>query len=359
MLKITEYLQTHTLDELELKHSIKLKRHSIYSNLILLKYSQLETKITPMTRECRGIILDQDRNFKPVCYTYKRFPNYGETWGDEINWNNLRIYEKLDGSLCQLYHYNNQWQVATSGSPDAGGNVGDFDKTFKELFWETWNDLNYTLPCDINICYAFEMTTPYNVVVIQHQESSITLIGARNLITQRELNPVIEANNNGWRCVKIFDFDDQRAIEEALKHMSGADQEGFVVVDTNNYHRVKMKCVDYVKRHRLISCMSKRNMLDAVRTNEGEEVLLYAPQFEKLHWEIKYNYERIVGEITGFYNAIKHIDGKKEFAMLAKDQIFSGTLFGLKHGKVNNIKQYLAEMNIKTLEQWLGIKSEL
>jgi len=93
-----------------------------------------------------------------------------------------------------------------------------------------------------------------------------------------------------------------------------------------------------------------------VRTNEGDEILLYAPQFKDLYWEIKCKYEYFLGQIEGFYNAIKHIDDHKEFAMLAKNQIYSGALFCLKHGKVDSARQYLANMNIKHLEEMLELK---
>jgi len=309
-----------------------------------------------IVQQCRGIIIDEADDYKIICRIFDKFFNFSEGHAAKIDFENSRIYEKVDGSLCQLYYYDGEWRVSTSGSPDAGGSVGDFNKTFKELFWETWSDLNYKLPDDTNISYAFELLTPYNTIVVQHKDSTIALLGARNLVTQKELNPIIESHQNGWQCVKTFDFEDREEIEKILKGMNGSEQEGFVVCDINSYNRVKMKCEDYVKKHRLVSCMSQRNMLDAVRTNEGDEILLYAPQFEKLFWEIKCNYERLVGRIEGFYDATKHIEDKKEFALLVKDQKFSGVLFGLRHGKINSIRQGIADMNIKQLEQWLGMK---
>ncbi|KKL47680.1 hypothetical protein LCGC14_2333150, partial [marine sediment metagenome] len=219
-------------------------------------------------------------------------------------------------------------------------------------------DLDYKLPIEKDQClsFSFEITTPLNQIVVQHKESSLHLIGVRNLSTQYEMNPVVEAHHNGWKCIDPLMFKSQEEVEKHLVDMNGSEQEGFVIVD-DRYRRIKFKCCDYVKKHRLVSSMSQRNMLDAVRTNEGDEILLYAPQFEKLFWEIKCRYEKLTGQIEGFYEAIKHIDDKKKFALLAKDQKFSGVLFGLKHGKTDSIKQYLADMNIKALEQWLGMKS--
>jgi hypothetical protein len=51
------------------------------------------------------------------------------------------VYAKEDGSLCQLFWYDNKWNIATSGSPDASGNVGDWGFTFEELFWKIWEKI--------------------------------------------------------------------------------------------------------------------------------------------------------------------------------------------------------------------------
>ena len=116
-----------------------------------------------------------------------------------------------------------------------------------------------------------------------------------------------------------------------------------------------MKAADYVVKHRLVSSMSMRNMLDAVRQNEGSEVLLYCPQFEELYYDIKMKFEFLVGRIEGFYDAIKDIDEIKPFALVAKEQYFSGILFNLRHGNVSNVREALSDMNIKVLEEWLSI----
>lgn len=58
-------------------------------------------------QECRGLILDEDDNWKAICYPYKKFFNYNEPLGKAIkmNWTDVNVYEKIDGSLATLYLY--------------------------------------------------------------------------------------------------------------------------------------------------------------------------------------------------------------------------------------------------------------
>lgn len=354
--RLQNYLRNYGLDGIQSNLSIVARRHNKYNNLVLLKYHQINSPMNnPITQMCRGIILDENNDWQVVCRAYDKFFNYEEICAAPVDFENAKIFEKLDGSLCQLYYYDGHWNIATSGSPDASGNVGDFNYTFADLFWKVWKEHGYTLPIDTKSCYVFELMTPYNTIVVQHKVNSLVLHGGRNLNTMRELNPVIEAHHNHWQCVKSFPFDSIEAIHAMLSDMSGTEQEGFVVCDIN-YNRVKMKCEDYVVKHRFISSMSQRNLLDIVRTNEGSEVLLYVKQFDELYHDIRSKFERLRGEIHGYYNAIKHIDDRKQFAAMATTQKFSGILFGVHFGKVATIEDALATMNIKNLEQWLDLK---
>lgn len=354
--ELIEYLKEHGLEKLCEEYAIKAKRHSEYDNLVLLKYSQLDSPMgVKVVQQCRGIILDEANGWKVVSYPYDKFFNSGEGHAADIDWNNARVYEKLDGSLMTLYHYDGAWRVASSGLPDAGGNVLNTEDTFKTLFWKVWNRLNYKLPRDTGVCYMFEMMTPYNRVVVRHPESRIVLHGARRTSDFRELNPVIVAHQEGWECVKIHPLGTWDDIMSAVRELDPMQSEGFVVADTD-YNRVKVKSPQYVAIAHLKDTFSTRRLLEIVRTNEGSEFLSHYPEYETLYWEIRVKYERLLGEMQGYFDAIKDIDDRKSFALLATKKEYSGGLFGVQFGKVNSFKEYLADMNIRQLEGWLDIK---
>jgi hypothetical protein len=47
----------------------------------------------------------------------------GEQHAARIDWPSARVYDKADGTLCFMYHYNNEWHIGTCGSPAAAGTV--------------------------------------------------------------------------------------------------------------------------------------------------------------------------------------------------------------------------------------------
>lgn len=364
---LIDYIKAHGLEALAEHKKIDVKYHKNYPQLVMLKYRQLESDFhDPIVRLCRGIILDSQDNWRVVNWNYSKFGNYGEGYADKIDFSKARFYEKVDGSLCQLYFYDNKWNVATSGTPDASGQVGDFGFTFAELFWKVWNEKGYELPDDQGCCYAFEIMTPWNLIIVQHKENRLILHGGRNLRSFRELNPIVESHAYGWECVKTFPLNSLDAALEMTKGMKGVEQEGFVVVevdeDTKEYKRVKLKCENYVNLSHLkdFCTASKRQMLEIIRKNESSEFLQYFPQFTDMFHEIKIKYERLLGRIEGAYEIVKDIDPNdaKLFAQWAKKSKYSGPLFNMRHGNVTSFKQALAETHIRLLEDWLGIKTE-
>ncbi len=55
-LHTVQYIKQHGLEKLVKDFSLSSKRHSKYTNLILLKYDQLESNMSsPIVQECRGI----------------------------------------------------------------------------------------------------------------------------------------------------------------------------------------------------------------------------------------------------------------------------------------------------------------
>lgn len=63
-----------------------------------------------MQRECRGLVLDEAKDWAVVAMPYTRFFNYGERWASCIDWATAKVFEKMDGSLMTMVccgHYCN------------------------------------------------------------------------------------------------------------------------------------------------------------------------------------------------------------------------------------------------------------
>ena len=344
------FLQKKGIEILREELKILVKVHPEYNNLYQFKYNQIESQMSnSVVQQCRGVVLDRDQNWKVVCHIFNKFFNLHELHAALIDWNTAKVFSKEDGSLIQVFWYDGEWQMTTSGSPDGSGNVGDYGFTFRDLFWDCWNDLKYQLPENKDLSYAFELCTKYNRIVVNHDKSRIVFLGARHNEYGYELWPQHIGQFYNWEIVKQFDFGYTDEIEIALQKMDGMQQEGFVVFDGTN--RVKMKCEDYVRKHRLVSSMSQRNLIDIIRQNETEELLAYFPEWEKEHDNLKIEYESLVHSIESVYNKSKNIRSQKDFARAIKTHRFSGCMFQLRNKKVSSVRDYLQKMNIKHLEQ--------
>lgn len=355
---VQEYLQNGgTVEELATKYSIKANRHSKYPNLVLLKYNQIESPFAePLVQHCRGLILDENDGWRVVSWPFNKFFNHGEGHAAPIDWDTAKVFEKLDGSLMTLYWYDGKWHVASSGTADAGGEVNGLNITFKDLFWKVWNESGYLEPWEDSMDYnfMFEMCTPYNRVVVPHKENSLHLIGVRNRVTGEE-KPVEAFAHKGWKIVRSFPLNSLDGILDSLKVIDGVKQEGYVVVD-KAFNRQKIKSPQYVAIHHLKDGFSIRRILEIIRSGEKSEFLTYFPEWTGLFEEIRKKFEDFVAKLEAVYEANKHIEIQKDFALAVKDYPCSGALFALRGGKTPSIRHFLADMNIRSLMDYLKVK---
>lgn len=357
-LNIQKFLRENEtpLDKLKEEFAIEYRTHSEYPNLHQFSYSQIDSpKSHPIVREARGIILDKSDNWNVVSYPYLRFFNYGEGGADPIDWSTATVYEKLDGSLIQLYYYDNKWIAASRSLPDAAGEVGGFDFNFAQLFWKVWKELNYSLPAHTGRCYMFELMTPYNKVVVNHKQNSLVLHGVRDLCTLQEIDPEEVASYYGWRSPKKYQLNSWDGIVSTFADLSPMWFEGYIVRDAS-FSRVKLKSPAYVALSHLRDGMSKRRLLEIIRTNEGDEFLTYFEEFREEYDKLKQKYNNLVAIIKQAYEQAKHLEVQKDFALAIAHVPApgNGVLFSLRAGKINSVEEGLSQVTIQSLERVLG-----
>lgn len=354
MLEVIEFLKNNSLEELKQQFAIKARRHQRYPHIVSLKYSQLDSpKRHPIVRECRGLVLDT-RTYSILAYPYKRFFNHGEEGADAIDWSTARCYDKADGSLLVLYHAEGEWWAATSGTPDACGEVGTFPFTFQDLFWRTWYELGYRLPTDTQLCYMFELMTPFNRVLVRHHSNQLVLHGARDLVTLEEFHPEVISELYGWECIESYplgNWEDALAAAAALDPM---ESEGYIVCDSN-FSRVKLKSPAYVAMTHLKEGFSTRRLIEVIQTNESSEFLAYFPEWGGLYETIQAKFEQLAETIQQTYDRYKHIEVQKDFALAIKGLEYSGILFALRAGKIASAAEALRETPPEKLEKMLDV----
>jgi hypothetical protein len=242
--------------------------------------------------------------------------------------------------------------------PDAAGGVEGWDVSFKDLFWNTWNELGYRLPIGPSeLCYAFELCTPMNKVIVQHKSNRLVLHGVRIRTTGEHLS-IDSFRSYGWEIVQELKLGSWEEILETSKLLDPIAQEGYVVVD-KQWRRVKVKTPQYVALAHMRDGMGPRRMLELVRANESSEFLTYFPEWTDLYKWVQEKYEALLNQLEIAYNAIKHFEIQKDFAMSAVNYQMSGILFQKRKTPEKTIKELLAEANINTLIDVLKLRSLL
>ena len=277
MLKVQEFLRNGgTLEDLAREPYNLFVRRAENDGRVLLKYSPASPKDNPICQECRGLILDSDNNWEIVCRSFNRFFNAGEEEAATLS-GNLRVYEKVDGSICRFYYYAGEWWCASMTGIDAtqiviDGNYNFFNLVLRALntYNLTWESFTATLNPDH--CYTFELATQDNIVVVPHEGYHLYYLGEYNLRENREL----------WcphlltEYAKAYDFTSLEEVQQAAT-LLGDNQEGFVVVD-ENWNRVKVKGDQYFKLHFMLN-NGKPDYLTLLFNDGKDEFLSYFPRY--------------------------------------------------------------------------------
>ncbi len=390
-LLVQDFLKTHSFKDLAEMHGV-YSSFSKSGHKFSLNYDQIEAKEdNPLTQECRGLILSSvnglpfsfneingKRNFDHIipgdtrilAFPMRRFFNYGQGSAANVNWNdpNLSILEKLDGTLCIVYFdvWTNQWCVATRSVSEADlpldNGLFAFRTLFEKALLETTGSSfeEYTQKLDKEITYCFELTTPYNRVVVYYPDNKITLLAARSVIYSENWSSFEELNIKdvptfGVPIVKGYSYSSINDLVEWVSSRNPVEYEGVVVRDSN-FNRIKIKNAAYVAQSKMRDTLgsSIRNCLTIILLEKDDDVLPLLPE------DIKNNLIKIKGQLQEFikkYDNLyimykEQVNSKKEFAqlVLSNKDIWSAPFFNIFDGKSKNVKDFI--LNNKREGEW-------
>jgi hypothetical protein len=371
-LNIVEFIQLHPnwKETLAKKpYCVECHTSTKYPHLVLLKYNQITSDFfNPIVKECRGIILHiTEETVIPVCIPFFKFGNYGEGYADKIDWDTARVQEKIDGSILKIWYYfeTHQWMLSTNGTIDASdakspfviNGVNTFADIFSNATHKTPHEFAEYYHLDQNKTYMFEITGPYNKIVIQYP-LDIYQIGVRHNQTYIEEQCVLPIKKP-----KEFKFSSLEETIEFSKTLS-SQEEGFVVVD-DRWNRVKIKGVAYVQLHHLRGeVVTPKRMLSLVLANEGGEFLNYFPEFTGFFEEIQDKFHKYMQQLIQQLDDMDIVktqvrDGtktRKDYADLANKTINKALMFDLFSDKFekSHIKEYIkAKYPPEKIIEWL------
>lgn len=382
MLLVQKYLETHTFGELAKEHGVYAS-FSKSGHKFSLNYDQIEAKESdPLAQECRGLILSSHGmihtpevipgskpNYDAICpgkteilaYPMKRFFNHGQGSAANINWSdpNLAVLEKLDGTLAIVYydHVITQWCMATRSVPEADLLMDNGIYTFRTLFEKAVKETTglefseFTKYLSPNFTYCFELTTPYNRIVVDYKTCGVTLLALRNMRTLEERDPAQDTISSIVPVVQAYTYSSLDELVNWVSSLNPMEHEGVVVRDSN-FNRIKLKNAAYVAFNKLNDRLgsSERNLMEFILLEKDDDVAGFLPEeIVNNMKKLKANLQRVIHDHDFAYqiaraeaNARAPGD-KKTFAILVTQdkQLWTAPFFQMWDGKASSMREFI------------------
>ena len=285
---------------------------------------QFENLWDEVTLMCRGLVTDDKGDI--IAKPFKKFFNIEE--GKYTPTENFEVFEKMDGSLGIVFWYEGQWILATRGSFTS-------DQAIKGTeILKRYN--TYILFRHMTFC--FEIIYKENRIVLDYgEDEKLVMLGAFD----RWGKDYDISDWDEWGFHVVKKYDGIKDFKE-LKSMVKDNQEGFVVKFSNS-DRVKVKGVEYLRLHKIMTNMSTTAVWECLKNgNDIETILKDVPDefYEKIKSyvrDLRYSYFQISEDIGkrfdymmyGKYNDKEPITDRKEFAewVFTQPKHMSGILF--------------------------------
>lgn len=388
-LLVQEYLETHTFGDLAKDHGVYAS-FSKSGHKFSLNYDQIEAKESdPLAQECRGLVLSTKMgesflskavmvngklsydSISPgtttiLAFPMKRFFNHGQGSAAEIDWSDpkLAVLEKLDGTLCIVYYdpFTDKWCVATRSVPEADLIMDNGMFTFRTLFEKALTETTglvfdaFTTHLDKSYTYCFELTTPYNRIVVEYKNNGVTLLAVRGLVTLQELDfkhPLVESLPASLPQVQAHTYTSVDELVTWVSSLNPMEHEGVVVRD-GKFNRIKVKNAAYVAYNKVRDALatSPRNIVELILSEKDDDVVPFLPEeIVKNLQSIKVGVQKVIREHDEAYQvakaeADKILPGdKKTFAILVtKDkELWTAPFFQIFDGKASNMKDFISK----------------
>ena len=293
---------------------------------------QYENKWDEITKQCRGLILDQEGNV--IAKGFDKFFNIEEHKPEEIPNEPFEVFEKLDGSLGILFWYEGKWILTSKGSFTSEQAIKG-----KEILDSKYN----VHPIPKGYTTLVEIIFPRNRIVCDYGDDvSLVVLSMISNASGKELDynslKLIGEETN-MPTVKSYDgISDYKT----LKSMIDKDREGYVVKFRNGF-RMKIKGEEYVRLHKILTEFSNVDIWEYLKDGRDINELLDRVPDEFDMWvkstirDIRYGYFQVNEasgklfdhKMYGKYNDLEPETDKKKYAewVMNQDEILRPILF--------------------------------
>lgn len=308
---VSQLFNVDKLDKMLAEGFVSVQTHPslplfIYNYTAAAQYAQCWNDVTI---QCRGLILDADRNV--VARPFPKFFNIEEHSRSDILFSRpFQVFEKLDGSLGILYNGNS---IATRGSFTSPQAVKG-----TEMLWE---QLNFT-PAE-GYTYLFEIIYPENRIVVDYggTEGLIFLCAVHN---ETGANVFSFGDDRDWPGLSAKRYTIEPGTNPRdLKGLQNDLDEGFVLYFPSANKRMKVKFDEYVRLHRIVTGVSTKTIWKALRDGGSLDEILDRVPDEFYDWvrfteaDLKQNFSDVADKAHKTFTRIldEHFDGSPYVAL--------------------------------------------
>jgi RNA ligase len=216
------------------------------------------------TLRCRGLIVD-DLTHEIVAWPFPKFFNVGEhEHGNDYapplpEGEPFEVYDKVDGSLGIVFHYDGRWHVASKGSFIS-------EQAMWAQAWISTSNTGFLIPDTTYLC---EIVYPSNRIVVDYGDrEDLVLLGAYSA-DGREIQLSYAASDWGdigtvvrtWPALPLPEL---LKLAEANTRpdgspTSGISTEGYVIRYASGL-RAKAKISEYVRLHKVLTGITERDI---------------------------------------------------------------------------------------------------
>lgn len=375
-LEVQEFLRTRSFGELEEEWGV-CARVSKDGHKFSLNYDMISwTPGHRPTERCRGLVLatvngripntkgKPGASFVPgetivLAYPMDKFYNSEEHHAAKIDWSDagLKVFDKLDGTLAILYWDSiiNEWHVATRSVPEADLPIDGFaNRTFRTLFEEGVLETTglhfsaFTSTLDKFRTYCFELTSPYNRIMVEYKKPGITLLATRSNVTFQELDITFGGQVPGVPTPQTWSLTTPQQISEFVNALSPVECEGAVVMDSH-FRRIKIKSMKWIVANSAKTTLgaSPRNLVRYVLQGVDDDVRALLP--ETMQSRLDETREQIHQIFTTCDSNVKQWKelavSRKNFAeMVNVYDGWQGPAFKLYEGKFNTTWEFVQSL---------------
>jgi len=329
----------------------------------VLDYSQIDSiKNHPVVDECRGLLMDYEGNIIRKGFT--RFYNLGENGVDTFDFQNSVTFEKADGSLMFVYFCppTNKWEIGTRGTAFAEG-PKEFYGTFRNFMLAAMGrtEEEFQQDCENSLnreyTYLFESVGKDNRIVTPYETNHLVFLSSVENATGEEYlvgNQEVHLALKDWnvRPLEVFAFNTQEDCLKVLGELTGL-KEGFVVFNKKTCGRIKIKSPVYLAAHRLRgNGLTLNSVCELIVMNEVDEFLATFPEDASKFDAAIEEFKRMQFRLFVDYEANKHIESQKDFALAIKDLQLSCVMFKARKSG-NDVTHEFNQFPVNKRAEWL------